>query len=663
KFILSSLDFEDEVRPSILFILLYRPEFDITKVMTELDDFIQLDIKPLKKKAVLKVMCSMLEGVKIPDKIASMIIDKSDGNPFYTEELTRKLVDDAIVQKINGQWIFQRDDVELSLPDTLNGLILSRIDGLEKSVRSTIQKGSVIGRDFLRKILKKVILKLDHKGPDEHLVVLGNYQLIFHDLEREHYWFKHMLTRDVAYNTLLKQNRKILHRVTAEVVEDNFPDESDEYSTFLAHHFGKAKIRDKQLVYCLKAMNFTQQKYDNESALKFGKQALDLMREIDNKNKNKICDLIGNIGIINMDLGKYKDAVKYFKEQVDLADEIGNSHFAGQAYGNMGTIYLHQGQFDKAEDSYEKLFLSTGQNKKQIAYAYGNIGIIKSMKGDLDTASDYHNRQLIACQELNDKIGIANALGNIGVVHFFRNDFDNAVDTWKDQSDILNEIGARKELTVPLGNLAEVQTLRGEFEIALTNYNRKVELCREIGDKRGIAITLGNIAENYFDQGNFEQSLDYCNRALKTSGKLGLSIEILKITLKKSDLLLANGEIENATQELRGIEDLMHKCNQPDLVFGYKRLYLELDFHQFEGDRQKQLDVLVSIDGLLTDSSDEQTANLNFLLGKLYEKLGSKETSFSYYRKALSKYNEIFKTSPKWLFQQNIELLTTKLTR
>ena len=190
---------------------------------------------------------------KLPKEIKDLILARSEGNPFYLEEVIHHLIDqDLIIQDDEG-WKASPAIEEVGVPDTLRGVLLARIDRLEEDVRRTLQQASVIGRSFLYRLLRAI--SQAEIELDTHLSQLQRVDLIYERarLPELEYIFKHSLTQEAAYKSLLHERRREFHFKVGEALEQLFPDRKEEFLGLLAYHFEAADAAERAVDYLILA--------------------------------------------------------------------------------------------------------------------------------------------------------------------------------------------------------------------------------------------------------------------------------------------------------------------------------------------------------------------------------------------------------------------------
>ena len=203
-----------------------------------------------------RVLLDTLIGVNdLSETVRSQILRKTEGNPFFIEEVIRALIAEGTLIKDarNDSWRLARPVGALALPDTIQGVIVARLDRLEEGVKSVLKLASVIGRSFFLRILQAIAEAGD--AVDESLVELEHTELIrlrqrLPDLE---YIFKHALVQEAAYGSILTERRRAIHHRVAEATERLFANRMDEFTSLLAYHYALAEDWEKAQTYLFKA--------------------------------------------------------------------------------------------------------------------------------------------------------------------------------------------------------------------------------------------------------------------------------------------------------------------------------------------------------------------------------------------------------------------------
>ena len=198
-----------------------------------------LQLTEMSGRQTREQLVSLLEGAELPPGLLDAVIARAGGNPFFVEEIINSLIEtDVLVRE--DTWVLRRQIDELALPSTIRGLIAARIDNLAPLQRRVLREVSVVGREFLYRLVRSVSNEPDDL--DGSLEMLSAADLIREksvDPELE-YVFKHALTQEVAYEGLLRRDRQELHERVARAIESTLGDRVDEFVETLAYHFQRS---------------------------------------------------------------------------------------------------------------------------------------------------------------------------------------------------------------------------------------------------------------------------------------------------------------------------------------------------------------------------------------------------------------------------------------
>jgi predicted ATPase len=194
---------------------------------------------------------ALLVIADLPNELRQLILRKADGNPYFVEEIVRTLIDQQVVRQTPDglRWVASAKVEDVSLPDTLQALLMARIDRLDKETRSTLQMASVIGRSFYYRVLKAI--SDSAIALDKHLGSLERVELLRETSRNPEleYMFRHELARDAAYSTILNRRRRDFHGRVGDAMETIFADRLEEHAHRLAQHFALAGNGKKALRY------------------------------------------------------------------------------------------------------------------------------------------------------------------------------------------------------------------------------------------------------------------------------------------------------------------------------------------------------------------------------------------------------------------------------
>ena len=235
----------------ILMLVNYRPEYH--HEWGNRTCYTQLRLDPLGGQSADEMLHALLGGDASLQSLKRLIIEKTQGNPFFMEEIVRALVEQGVLVR-NGATRLTKPLTEIHVPPTVHGILASRIDALPASEKDLLQTLAVIGKDFPLNLVRHITASPDDRL-EPMLKGLQAGEFIYEQpaLGEAEYTFKHALTQEVAYNSMLMERRRLLHERTGEAIEALFKDRIDDHLAELAHHYSRSANTRKAVEYLFRA--------------------------------------------------------------------------------------------------------------------------------------------------------------------------------------------------------------------------------------------------------------------------------------------------------------------------------------------------------------------------------------------------------------------------
>ncbi|MBN1954362.1 MAG: AAA family ATPase [Anaerolineae bacterium] len=316
-------------RMPLLFILVLRPQTDhgCWKVRELAQQtyghlYTDLSLSPLSASDSQDLVERLLDAHELPQQLEERILRRAEGNPFYVEELVRSLIfNGLLVQDREGSWRTTQPINHIAIPDTLQGVLMARIDRLEEDTKRTLQIASVIGRAFLYRILAAIAQ--EELRLDEHILTLREEELIRErarapELE---YIFKHHLTWEAAYSGLLRQERRIFHRQVGEALERIFPDRREAHLDLLAYHWERAGVPEKAIDYLLQAGDRARLIYAHQEAIDYYRRGLAVLKA-EGRDEQAARTLM-KLGLTYYTAFDFRQARQAYDEGIALWEQVG----------------------------------------------------------------------------------------------------------------------------------------------------------------------------------------------------------------------------------------------------------------------------------------------------------------------------------------------------
>ncbi|HEC78940.1 MAG TPA: hypothetical protein ENI34_07340 [candidate division WOR-3 bacterium] len=265
------------------FLLIFRPlkskeEFMEKKFYTE------ISLKELSRKETAELAGGLVNIKSLPEVFREIIINKSQGNPFYVEEIIKSFIEQGVIfEDKNGKWRFSAEVKNIAVPDNVEGVILNRIDRLDIRDKELLQTASVLGREFDGFILEGIYY--DKRLLKQSLQNLKLLDLIKAEKKRGRvrYMFKHILTREVAYSTLSFAKKRDLHKAAGGFIEKKVKKRREEFIGLLSYHFYHGMDYEKALLYSVEAGEKAKKVYANKEAIEFFTRAIDSYGKLEEK--------------------------------------------------------------------------------------------------------------------------------------------------------------------------------------------------------------------------------------------------------------------------------------------------------------------------------------------------------------------------------------------
>ena len=334
----------------------------------------EIRLKDLAADEARDMLKSLLDSETIPERLHRFLEQKTQGNPYYLEEMANSLIERNILFSDGGRWSLSRDIGEADIPATIHGLLTARIDRLDRPSKRVLQEASVIGRSFLYRVLENITRAGgDVDGCLKGLESLNLIKTKSTEPELE-YIFKHALMQDVVYNGLLKKERLEIHQRIGTAIERLFADRLIEFYEILSYHYEKSGSAKKAVYYFMKAGEKSLAKFALEEANHFFRKAYELI--IGNRDKledwaKSLVELMNRWSLVLYYKSDFGSIYRIMSRHEDTAKQLDNLALAAMYHAWLGWSYLGIERYDESE-RYLLKALEIGekiQDNKAVTYA------------------------------------------------------------------------------------------------------------------------------------------------------------------------------------------------------------------------------------------------------------------------------------------------------
>ncbi len=506
-----------EERP-VLFICAFRPDRAAPswRIKQHLETdfphrYEEIALAPLSMSESAELLASRLPGDAIPATLRDRILEKAEGNPFFLEEIVRALVEDGTIEREDAGWRLAKPDAEIRIPDSLQALLAARIDRLEGESRETLQAAAVIGRTFLYRILAEIRAATDTL--DSQLRALQRLELVqerAREPERE-YSFRHALTQEAAYGSILQRRRRELHLHVGEALERLFPDRAEELAPIVGHHFAEAGD-ERAISYLKMAGDRALRLHALDDATAHYRRTLALLPR-ETADADVLRDVHLRYGRALELRGDYEAALGVYRELAALARGRSDAAMEAAALSAEVTVYANPTPFvdpAKAVELTKKAIelAREGGDKRLLARLLWNESQSSLWSGGPDAGIGAGTESAALAREIGDEAQLAFTLNALGQAYRETNRFDEAERVLTESVELFRRVGDRPLEADSLSTLAFIHLYRGEYDRVLERGSQAYRLGSAAGNEWAMAYALFNPGYVHFERGDWGLAID-----------------------------------------------------------------------------------------------------------------------------------------------------------
>jgi tetratricopeptide (TPR) repeat protein len=515
----------------ILFIGLSRPDREaaswefIDQVREKLNGgFTQISLHPLPADQTDKLLTNLLGLQALSSDLSKIIMQKSDGNPFFVEEIIRSLIETGQIVRNNSHWSIAGEIKKISLPNTLTGLLGARIDRLTEESKYLLQVASVIGRSFEQSILAAIIdskpgLQVDIQKLKQAGLIEGQTNT------EEGYVFRHALVQDAAYSSILLKKRRELHQRVGTVLEDMVAGRIEEFAPLLAHHFYAAED-PRSLKYDTLAGDSSARLYANAEAAIHYSHAIEAAKR-SKVETDQIAELyIKNGGALEQS-GQYDQALKNYKELQAFAHTRGVVPVEISALTAQATIYstftsLHNPTLaEEMTMQAIELARAIGDRATQAKLNW-NLMLTFLFSKRVSQAEHHGELALQAARELGNREQLAFVLNDLGRVYTCLGEFEKAYTVVEEARQSWRDLDNQAMLADSFGAEAEARHASGEYVKMIELLHEGLSINEKIENLWGQSYGKVLLHIVHFDRGEADLAIQMANESITLGDKSGL---------------------------------------------------------------------------------------------------------------------------------------------
>ncbi len=523
-------------RVPLMLLLAYRPDHDKgcwrirEKAAREFTHCaVEMTIQALKGADGQQLLTNLTQMSQWPPQLLNLILDHAEGNPLYVEEILRTLIDeDVLIQNADGSWDLTTRPEAIHVPNTVQGVMMERLDRLEEPIRRVALAASVVGRTFPFDVLTHLAVEQE---VDLHLRLAPLQQ---HDIIREAqrtpeliYVFKHSLMQEVCYNDLSARVRHLYHRKAAEYLELRQavdPGEAARAIPLIAYHAFAGEDWPRARQYQLLAGQHAQQICAYHAAIDHFQKAL---AAAENASDEGILDqrLAAHLalGELLTTTSQFEAARAHLAAARSLATERGDPDRQVRSYRWLGRNYELSGDYPSALESIQAGMALLGERETSEAAEMLLIaGLIHTRQGDTDGALHYCQNAIRIATPLGEITALARAYNLLGIITRRQGMSAAAINHFQQAFDLYQQAGDIHGQALSHNLIANASFDLGHWHEADQHFRQASETFSQTGDAYNQFFVENNLGWIALNQGRLDEALAFYRdalRSLKSSGK------------------------------------------------------------------------------------------------------------------------------------------------
>ena len=489
----------------ILFLCTYRPGYQPPWI--DRSYATQMALQPLSPQDSLSVVHSALQTEQVPEPLVQLILDKAEGNPFFLEELARAVGEQGGLRP------------SLTVPDTIQEVLLARINRLSDEPKRLLQAASILGREVSLRLLGAI-----WEGPgvlDPHLRELARLEFLYEQTGTAEpvYVFTHALTQEVAYGSLLTPRRRALHEAAGRALEALYADRLDEAIDRLAYHYPRTERTEKAVEYLKRFAEKAARGHAHLEAVGALQEAFAHVERLPVEERDRrMLDLALREAYSLIPLGRFQDILDLLLRQQGCLERLQDPSVAGNYYFLLGRTYLYLGNDERAAQSAERSIAEARQcgDEATMGKAYYLLAQQAPLSGQPAQGLE-HGRQAVALLErTGEQWWIGPAHWIVGLNYAQMGEFEPALEAVTRAQAIAEAIGDPQLQTSAAWATGIIYAAMGEWEDG-------IEACyqglKQSPDPLNTAMASGWLGYTHLEKGDSAQAIPLLEQSVKQLGQ------------------------------------------------------------------------------------------------------------------------------------------------
>ena len=559
-----------------------------------------MTLDELDRDAATEFAQIILERPQLPDHIAEFIYNKTRGNPLFLEELARTVRQSGNLERLLAMSPTQLEKgMDLEIPDRLQSLIMSRIDGLSDFKKDILRSAAVIGGFFdissLSILLGEEVNDTYLKNQLQELVQLD---IAYQVSDEPEYQIKQTLVQEVAYNSLLFARRRKLHHQYAGYLEGINENKLEAMYEILVYHYARSDDNTKTQIYSLKAGQKARQVFATDEAISYYRLGLDTIKEATFESGVKrsyfsecVADCYEVSGRHEESSQELLRAIQEWRSAnrrnlkpplnfaIDSDTEVKLKGREALLSHKISVSYERNSDYDNALKWLDRAQEVIPRGQSLLA---AKINITRSValfrKGLYEEAISWGRRGLSLSRRSSDPAQLAYAHNMLASSYVELGRLKQAIQHRQSSILIYEQTGDLPGLAVANNNLGLCYQLLGELNTALAYYEKGLEIDQRIGNQTAVAILHNNIGEVLLIQGDLDGAIYHLSQVVETYNRTGDPLAATGLALVNlSRAYQGKGVYEDAEISLERGKSLLRKAGARGLLFEARLQQVELN--------------------------------------------------------------------------------------
>jgi class 3 adenylate cyclase/tetratricopeptide (TPR) repeat protein len=471
---------------------------------------------------------------RIPPQLHELILSRAEGSPYYIEEMIKMLVEEGVIVK-GKRWRVEAERLAVSrVPPTLVGVLQARLDGLPAPERMSLQRAAVVGRVFWDGALEALSQAEQAEGKVPHGALHSLHSLCERELTfrrelsafagQQEYIFKHALLHEVAYESVLKQQRRAYHAQAAAWLIEQGGGRRAEYSGLIGEHYERAGQDTQAAEWYGRAGKQAQEADAPQLAIDYYHKALAFLPG-ESETITQRMDYYQGLGLALKQQALFDQAAEAYTAMANVAEEASNLATQAQAWNGLSQVQFGQGDYRAALASArraEEVARQAGQpGRRALASALCYQCQTLSNLGEIEAALALGKQALALGVDLDARRVMADSLSMLGWVHKTLGRYQQAARHFEEALALFRELGDRNAAAGALNNLGTTAASCEDYETAVTLLQDALTIAREIGHRHAEIIVLNNLGEAYTGLRNYQAAETHLAQAIQMAEAAG----------------------------------------------------------------------------------------------------------------------------------------------